>query len=62
MNRNEFLELCKEKIVFLDGATGSNLMKAGMPAGVCPEKWILEHKDVMQKLSKAYADAGSDIV
>jgi 5-methyltetrahydrofolate--homocysteine methyltransferase len=37
-------------------------MKAGMPAGVCPEKWILEHKDVMQKLSKAYADAGSDIV
>ena len=62
MNRNEFLEFCKNRVVFLDGATGSNLMKAGMPAGVCPEKWILEHKDVMQKLSKAYADAGSDIV
>ena len=62
MNRNEFLEFCKERIVFLDGATGSNLMKAGMPAGVCPEKWILEHREVMQRLSKAYADAGSDIV
>lgn len=62
MNRNEFLEFCKNRVVFLDGATGSNLMKAGMPAGVCPEKWILEHKEVMQKLSKAYADAGSDIV
>ena len=62
MNRNEFLEFCEDKIVFLDGATGSNLMKAGMPAGVCPEKWILEHKEVMQRLSKAYADAGSDIV
>ena len=37
-------------------------MKAGMPAGVCPEKWILEHREVMQRLSKAYADAGSDIV
>ena len=62
MNRNEFLEFCKERIVFLDGATGSNLMKAGMPAGVCPEKWILEHREVMQRLSKAYSDAGSDIV
>ncbi|MBP3241516.1 MAG: homocysteine S-methyltransferase family protein, partial [Oribacterium sp.] len=62
MNRNEFLEFCKDRIVFLDGATGSNLMKAGMPAGVCPEKWILEHREVMQRLSKAYSDAGSDIV
>ncbi len=62
MNRNEFLDFCKNRVIFLDGATGSNLMKAGMPAGVCPEKWILEHRDVMQRLSKAYADAGSDIV
>ena len=62
MKRSEFLKFCENRVVFLDGATGSNLMKAGMPAGVCPEKWILEHSDVMQKLSKAYADAGSNIV
>ena len=62
MNRKEFLNFCKDRIVFLDGATGSNLMKAGMPAGVCPEKWILEHRQVMIELQKAYADAGSDIV
>ncbi len=62
MNRNEFLEFCKDRILFLDGATGTNLMKAGMPAGVCPENWILEHKDVMLGLQKAYAEAGSDIV
>jgi 5-methyltetrahydrofolate--homocysteine methyltransferase len=49
-------------MIFLDGATGTNLMKAGMPAGVCPEKWILEHKDVMLELQKAYVDAGSDII
>ncbi|WP_026508045.1 homocysteine S-methyltransferase family protein [Butyrivibrio sp. MC2013] len=48
--------------VFLDGATGTNLMKAGMPAGVCPEKWILEHPDVMKELQAGYAAAGSDIV
>ncbi|RKM57538.1 5-methyltetrahydrofolate--homocysteine methyltransferase [Butyrivibrio sp. CB08] len=62
MNRQEFLEFCKNRIVFLDGATGSNLMKAGMPAGVCPEKWILEHRQVMIDLQRAYVEAGSDIV
>ena len=27
--------------LLLDGATGSNLMKAGMPRGCCTEEWIL---------------------
>ena len=62
MNREEFLEKFKGKVVFLDGATGTNLMKAGMPAGVCPEKWILDHKDVMLDLQKSYVDAGADII
>lgn len=62
MNRQEFLDYCKEKIVFLDGATGTNLMKAGMPAGVCPEAWILEHKDVMLELQKSYVEAGTNIL
>ena len=62
MNRQEFLRFCENRIVFLDGATGTNLMKAGLPAGVCPEAWILEHKDVMRKLQSSYAEAGSNIV
>ena len=45
-----------------DGATGSNLMKAGMPRGVCTESWVLEHKDVIQSLQKAYIEAGSHII
>ena len=48
--------------LLLDGATGTNLFAAGMPAGVCPEQWILEHPQVIQKLQQAYADAGSDII
>ncbi len=62
MNRQEFLKFCENRIVFLDGATGTNLMRAGLPAGVCPEAWILEHKDVMRKLQASYAEAGSNIV
>ena len=62
MTREEFQRLCRERIVFLDGATGTNLQKAGMPTGVCPEAWILDHPDTMMQLQKAYFEAGSDIV
>ena len=50
------------KLIFLDGATGSNLQKEGMPAGVCPELWILEHPEILQRLQREYAEAGTDIV
>ncbi len=62
MTKNEFATWSSNHIIYLDGATGSNLMKAGMPAGVCPEKWILEHKEVFVKLQADYAKAGSNIV
>ena len=62
MNRSEFKNLVSDRIIYLDGATGSNLMKAGMPAGVCPEKWILEHEDIFLKLQTEYVQAGSDIL
>ena len=50
------------RMIFLDGATGSNLALRGMPAGVCPEKWILEHEDVLIGLQKEYVEAGADII
>ena len=62
MNKQEFAEWTRGKVKYLDGATGTNLMKAGMPAGVCPEKWILDHEDVLLDLQTAYVDAGSNIV
>ena len=62
MTREEFSTLSKDHILYLDGATGSNLVKAGMPSGVCPEQWILEHKDVMFKLQKDYVQAGTNIL
>ena len=62
MTREEFIQLSKDHILYLDGATGSNLVKAGMPSGVCPEQWILEHKDVMLQLQKNYVQAGTNIL
>ena len=62
MNKQEFRALIKEYPLFLDGATGSNLQKKGMPAGVCPEQWILEHRETMIELQRAFVDAGTNIV
>lgn len=50
------------RMIYLDGATGSNLSLRGMPAGVCPEQWILEHEDVLIGLQREYVEAGSDII
>ena len=47
---------------FLDGATGSNLQKAGMPKGCCTEKWVLENPEILQNLQRAYTAAGSQIL
>ena len=55
-----------EKIVsglrLLDGATGSNLRKAGMPREACTESWVLSHPEVLVDLQRRYAEAGSQIL
>ena len=62
MTKQEFADLAKQKILILDGATGSNLTKAGMPKGVCTEEWALAHPEAVIALQRAYVEAGSDIV
>ncbi len=61
MTQSEFNEYLKELII-LDGATGSNLMAAGMPRGACTELWVLNHKAVIQKLQREYLEAGSRVL
>ena len=62
MTRKAFREMIENRIVILDGATGSNLQRAGMPTGVCPEQWILEHPQALMDLQRAYVEAGTNIV
>ena len=62
MTREAFRELVKKGPVLLDGATGTNLQKAGMPVGVCPEQWILENSEVLIDLQKQYVEAGTDVL
>lgn len=46
----------------MDGATGSNLQKMGMPKGCCTEEWILSNPEKLVRLQRAYAEAGSRIL
>lgn len=62
MTKQEFHELAARGPVLLDGATGSNLRAAGMPVGVSPELWVLEHPEVLLDLQRGYVEAGSRII
>lgn len=62
LTREEFHEKIAAGIHFLDGATGSNLRRAGMPNGVCTEEWVLNNPEILVSLQRGYAEAGSQII
>ena len=62
LTREEFIEKLSVRPLILDGATGSNLQKAGMPKGCCTEEWVLNNPQPLMDLQRRYAEAGSDII
>ena len=62
MNRKEFSALCQRGVVCLDGATGTQLLLRGMPAGVSPEDWSRKNPSALTAIQQAYEAAGSRIV
>ena len=62
LTREEFIEKLSTRPLILDGATGSNLQKAGMPKGCCTEEWVLNNPQPLMDLQRRYAEAGSDII
>lgn len=62
MDKSLFNKLFEDRIVMLDGATGSNLISCGMPVGVCTEKWILDNSKHLIKLQRDYIKSGSNII
>jgi len=62
LTKEQFHAKIAAGIRFLDGATGSNLMKAGMPRGCCTEEWILANPEALVSLQRQYAQSGSQIL
>lgn len=63
MNSSAFLALLTRKQhLVLDGATGTNLQKRGLPVGSAPESWLFENPDAILQLYSDFVNAGSDII
>ncbi len=62
LTKEQFHERIATGAGILDGATGSNLQKMGMPQGCCTEIWILEHPQALMQLQREYAAAGSRMI
>ncbi|MEG2173053.1 MAG: homocysteine S-methyltransferase family protein [Desulfovibrionaceae bacterium] len=50
------------RILLLDGAMGTMLQGAGMPAGAEPTRFCVERPDILQNIHAAYVQAGADIL
>lgn len=62
LTKEQFREKLNQGVRYLDGATGSNLQKAGMPKGCCTEQWVLANPEILASLQRRYAAAGSQIL
>lgn len=67
-NKEEFhmsdsvLDTIQKKIFLLDGAMGTEMMKAGLGHGECPEAWNLDRPEAVKDIERRYYEAGSDAV
>lgn len=56
-------ELLKNgEYILFDGGMGTMLQAAGLQAGEIPESWNLTHPVEIEKVHRAYVEAGSDVV
>lgn len=62
LTRDAFHAELTRGTLILDGASGSNLRKAGMPRDCCTEEWVLNHPETMMELQRRYAQAGSRVI
>ena len=63
MNSQALRDLLAQKgTLVIDGATGTNLQKRGLPVGTAPESWVLEKPEAIAQLYRDFIDAGSDII
>ena len=62
MNRNEFKKLLNNRILVLDGAYGTEFMKAGYDTKTPIELLNINEPQAVEALQKKYVQAGSDIL
>ena len=56
------LEIRKDRRILFDGGMGTMLIDKGLPMGEPPEKWNLEHPEIVKQVHSSYFETGSDVV
>ncbi len=63
MNSNRFLDrLQSGKVLVLDGATGTNLQRRGLPTGTPSDLWVMDNPEQVLQLHRDFIAAGSDLI
>ena len=50
------------RVVLLDGALGTMLQAAGLPAGALPEVWNVTQPERVTAVQRRYVEAGSNVI
>ena len=58
----KFIERLQQPHLLFDGAMGTLLMQAGLPAGASPDGWCLTHPDDVRAIHAAYLNAGAGVI
>lgn len=60
---SRFLEALRSgRVLLMDGAMGTELIRAGLPPGEPCESWNLTHPERVQAIHQAYVDAGAEVL
>jgi 5-methyltetrahydrofolate--homocysteine methyltransferase len=55
-------QLASDGPVPTDGAWGTQLQLQGLPVGACPDAWNLSQPDKVERVARAYVEAGSRVI
>lgn len=62
MSSNRFIERLRSgDVLVLDGATGTNLQRRGLPTGTPSDIWVVDNPSAVEQLYRDFVAAGSDI-
>lgn len=48
--------------LIIDGAMGTMLQEAGLPAGTSPDTWNIERPEAVERIHQAYIEAGAELI
>lgn len=59
---NKLRMLLRQRVVFLDGGMGTELLRGGMPSGITTEEWAFANPSILESIHENYIAAGADII